>query len=230
MVVDLKDTLAVVTVRRCHDAEIIAEVLARDYFDAPICYFPKGLIKAAAKDFMATSPNAYFLLAEANDRYAGFVFGHTAGPKLWRRFAATQMFSHGPSLARVVFAQFIAKPIRSFLNRRHRRPGASRSRIGPKELPSDVGQIQRPFAWSPHTRNRGQIDLLFVNGNFRGQGIARRLLTAMTTEMSAAGVSLVEAHVDPENIASLRAFLCADWQAYQMLGADFYLRYEMART
>jgi GNAT superfamily N-acetyltransferase len=213
-------------VRRCRDPQFIADVLERDYFDAPIRFFPKSLIRAAS-DFVAASPRSYFLVADVDGSYAGFVFAHTIGPSLWRRFALSHVMRYGPSLACAVWAQFVAAPLKSSANRDH--PTSSATYTGGKAIPECVQQVDHPFRWSPHRPGRGQIDLLFVKAEFRGQGIAPRLLSATATEMADTGVTLIEAHVDPENIPSLRAFLSAGWEAYRTSESDFYLRNEIAQ-
>jgi RimJ/RimL family protein N-acetyltransferase len=69
--------------------------------------------------------------------------------------------------------------------------------------------------------------VLFVSSKYRGLGLATGLLLFAVEEMSKGGVSLVEAHVDSGNLASVRAFLKAGFHAFRTTGGDFYVSYQV---
>jgi hypothetical protein len=52
----------------------------------------------------------------------------------------------------------------------------------------------------------------------------------VTSEMARQDVTLVEAHVDEGNLASLKAFLKAGWTAVQTRDGDYYLSYRPATS
>jgi RimJ/RimL family protein N-acetyltransferase len=88
-----------------------------------------------------------------------------------------------------------------------------------------VATLDRPFAWSAPGPDIGQLDQFFVCQEFRGMGLAAKLLRRVTSDMAENNVAMVEAHVDADNEASLRAFLRAGWEGFRASGGDFYVRY-----
>lgn len=214
-----------VTVERCRQPERIERILAEDYFDEPIRYFSRSLIHAVASDWFARSDDIFFLTASVNGHYAGFVFAHRLGPAMWRDYVRSHWHKHPLSLSWVIWRQFGWERLRGHLRRLVRPRPVSTNKT--RELP-EVPRLDRPFGWTTDRPDVAQLDLLFVSPPYRGHGVAAALLDGTIGVLRTAGVSLVESHVDPWNAASLRAFLKAGWQAFQMSANDFYLRYEIA--
>jgi ribosomal protein S18 acetylase RimI-like enzyme len=205
-----------VEVRRCRDPERIASILRRDYFDDPIPLFGDGVLRTFARDWVARRSDVYMHMAEASGAYAGFVFGHTLGPHFWRLFAREHP-RHFPSLlgvaAKMRFGGTDA--------------GHAASSISPDKIEAEIGalgieRLQRPFEWPPAGSGSGIIPLLFVSSDFRGRGVAPRLLSSLAAEMFADGAPTVEAHVDLSNLSSARAFMKAGFDVYRMSTEDFW--------
>ena len=205
-----------VTVRRCREADFIARILQRDYFDEPICHFPRSTIRALASSWFATKRGIYFLIAEVDGSYAGFVFGHTLGSNLWRLFAREHP-QHFPAF-------FWAWA-------RMRMPGGL-LRINRNVSPQTVPLVEvaeerngssstRSFAWSPANMRTGRIGLVYVNPDYRGYGVATLLLDDLVQQMATDGVARVEAHIDSLNTSSVRAFRKSGWQVTRMAAGDF---------
>jgi GNAT superfamily N-acetyltransferase len=214
-------TAGEVVCRRCHDPGAIEEILRRDYYDVPLRYFPGPLLRRAVREVLAPSPDVYFVTAEVQGQYAGFVFGHTLGQTVWRRFARANLARHPVSLARLVVRLRLLLPLRQRFARRR----AAAGRGGAAADGPAVPRLDHPFRWSPERPDVGHVDMVFVPDRSRGLGVAPRLLAFTTREMADRGVTLVEAHVDADNRASLRAFLKAGWEAFQTTGGDYYLRF-----
>lgn len=207
-------------VRRCHDPATIERILREDAIDEPILSFTPSLLKRAVNDLLAPSPQVFFVTVDWDERPAGFVFGHTLGPMMWRRFARKYFTRHPAAIAYVVWRLRVTRPARHWLKRRT----ARRQSTGAKAAqPLTVPRVDRPFSWSSSESGAGQVDQLFVRSEFRGLGLAPMLLHGIVDAMARDGVSLIEAHVDPGNFASLRAFLKAGWDAYETAGHDFYV-------
>src|SRR2546423_1771411 len=92
--------VAAVALRRCRDPHAVEMILRRDYCDDPVRRSPAGVIRSLARGWFARSRDIYLYCAEINGRYAGFVFGHTLGPSIWKRFALAHPY-HLPALALV---------------------------------------------------------------------------------------------------------------------------------
>lgn len=193
----------------------IAELLRRDYYDAPICYFSVRLINAAA-NWLASSPEVFFLTAEMGDKQIGFVLGHSHGPKLWRRFARRHFYL-APWLAWYFFARcFGIKQGGACFVGNHR----------PEErhvqaTHAHVATINEPFAWSPPGAHTGYVELIHVNHKFRGRGLASKLLRAVANEMCSSGIRRIEAHIDSENYSSVAAFQKSGWQVLRTGTGDY---------
>lgn len=209
--------------RRLRDVDAIERILKRDAFDAPIPYFPPSFLKCAVTELLAPSPDVYFVAAELNGEYAGFAFAHTLGPRLWRKFARSQLTRHPLAVAWILFRLRVLRPLEWRLNRLTRRASPAAANVGVPDRGLDVPKHPGPFTWSPERPDLGMLDQLFVAPGFRGVGIAPGLLRCVESEMAARQVTLVEAHVDSWNVASLRAFLKAGWEAYETSGRDYYL-------
>ena len=216
-------------VRRTHDAALIERILLADSFDAPIPYFPRRFLRSAVRDLLAPSPDVYFIVAEVDGEYAGFVLAHTLGPTIWRKFARTQIWKHPLAIAWLVM-RLKARPLTWMLQRWLRaRPAPVAGSAEPLNLVPGVVEVDRPFAWSPERPDLGQLDQFFVRARFRGLGLAPRLLRETMKEMAAGQVSMIEAHVDETNEASLRAFVSAGWEAFRASGGDFYVACSLQR-
>ena len=211
-----------VSVHRSHDPATIERILAADGFDEPFPSFTRRLLRHAVRTLLAPAPRIYFIVAEVNGQYAGFAFGHTLGPGLWRQFAREHLTRYPLALAYVVVRLKVVRPA---TRRLHRIVGRLRSAAPAAEEPggSQVETMSAPFAWSSERPNTGQVDLFFVRPECRGVGVGPRVLRCMTDEMAADGVTLIEAHADPGNMASVRAFLKAGFEGYRATGGDFYL-------
>ncbi len=206
----------------CRDPGLIETILTDDYFDAPVCYFPTALIRTAAQDWFCATPGIYLVTAEADGHYAGFVFGHTLGPGLWRQFARRQVQRHFGALSWVWFQTQVWQPLRGRFAK-WTRPAEIRE---PAPLwVEDLPRLRRPFQWSPPRPGLGYVDLLFVRPAFRGRGLAPRLLQRLGHEMRNRGVEAIESHVDAANYVSLTAFRKAGWQAFRTTDGAFHLHH-----
>jgi GNAT superfamily N-acetyltransferase len=212
--------------RRCHEAGVIEQALREDYYDVPIRYFPGPFLRRAVRELLAPSPDVYFVTAELQGQYAGFVFGHTLGQNVWRRFARANWARHPLSIVWLLVRLRLLMPFRQRLARRRRTTGAA-GRAGPANHGLTFPKLNHPFRWSAERPDIGHIDMVFVRDKFRGLRLASQLIGYTTTEMARQGVTLVEAHVDADNSASRRAFLKAGWEVFQTAGGDYYLRFSL---
>lgn len=217
-----------IRVCRCRDPWLIEEILTRDFYEEPVCYFPKSLRRAVAHDLFAASEDAYFLTAELDGQHAGTVFGHTFGQKLWRKYARAHVWRHGFALAWVVLQQRSLQPARRFAAGRlgHTARLPSRDPEG-KAQRLLVPRLDGPFRWGPDQSDIGHVDLLVIPQPFRGHGLAPRLLRTLAGEMAGRGVTRIEAHIDADNYSSLCAFIKAGWNVYRTSNKDFYARIDM---
>jgi len=209
---------------RTHDRGVIERILRADAFDAPIPYFSDALLRSAVDGLLAPSPDVYFLVAEVRGEYAGFALTHLLGPTLWRKFAREQVAKHPFGIGWLTIRLKVIRPLLWKMNRwaaRARKPAAQPPRDVPS--PPSVRRVDRPFAWSAPSPDIGQLDQIFVRADFRGRDIAPGLLEQLKLEMAERPFTLVEAHVDATNRASLRAFLKAGWEAYETSGGDYYV-------
>ena len=214
-----------VQLRRCRDPVVIEKFLRSDYYDRPIRHFPAPLIRSAA-DWFAKCESIYFITAEADGQHAGFVFGHIFGSSLWREFVRQERFRHPLALAWVGVRSQVWPPLQRFAKRLSPRKGAapvSGGRQGSRTL--EVPRLDRPFAWSADDPSIGRIPMLAVRKDFRGRRLAPRLISRVAAEMASGGVTRIEAHVDPDNIAAVRAYLKARWEVFRAATNDFYVCY-----
>jgi GNAT superfamily N-acetyltransferase len=212
-----------VVVRRSRDPEVIARVLEEEYFDDPIRSFPSGLKRAFAAEWCAARGDVYFVTAEVDGRPAGFVLGHAMGDQLVRLFGRSKP-RHLPALVLTYLRLRLA-------------PGGPSSEAA--VVPEDTARVDaefaalgipedaRPFAWSADAR-AARIALLSVNRAYRGHSLARRLLDCVADEMAADGLDAVEAHIEPYNLSSVRAFLKSGYELRRMAGKDFFARRRLA--
>jgi GNAT superfamily N-acetyltransferase len=205
------------TILRCHDASIIGDILSDEYFDEPVCFFPRRLVQAAPR-WLANSNQVYFMVALASGQRAAFVLGHTIGPRLWRVFALRHLYLF-PHLLWVLMNQRVFKSPRYPSSRL----GHARSHPDPENLAElALPSVDTLFAWSVPDSRTGYIALLYVAESFRGQGIASLLLEATLHQMRQDGVRKVEARIDSTNYASARAFVRADWKVVRRSTNDFH--------
>jgi hypothetical protein len=205
-----------VSVIRCHDAATIQRLLSDDYFDYPVCLFTRRLLRAAAK-WLAESDEVYFMAAESGAHPVGFVFAHTLGFRLWRVFARQHLWLLPHALwvlAKLRLFRRWSYPHRRFA---HARPQAAFAEMAGLGLP----KIEAPFKSRTPDSRTGYVDLLFVSRESRGQNLGPLMLQGLVREMGARGVRIVEAHIDPGNYASARAFLKAGWTVVQTSTNDF---------
>jgi GNAT superfamily N-acetyltransferase len=195
-----------------------------DYYDAPIRYFPVPFLRRAVRDLLAPSLDVYFVTGELRGQFAGFVFGHTLGQHLWRRFALNNFARHPLSITWLLIQLRCLVPLRQRLARWRRTSGPAKDLRPVRAMPT-IRMLAHPFQWSPEQRDIGHIDMVFIRDEFRGLGLASQLIGFTTTEMARSGVAVVEAHVDVDNPASLRAFHKAGWEVFQTTGGDFFVRF-----
>lgn len=209
-------------ISRCRDPEAIEPMLSTDFYDLPVCCFPLRLVRSAAK-WLAHNDAVYFFVAESKEERAGYVFCHTLGPHLWRRFARANLHL----LLYIVYAI-----IRKYTWRRqadllskytHASPQCDPDRVSQLDLPSE----NIPFRWSPPDSRVAYIEMLYVSTRHRGQGIAASLLAVAASHMRCDGIRRLEAHIDGTNYSSLRAFLTAKWHIVRTTTMDFKASYDL---
>ena len=210
-----------VSIRRCRDPEQIASILRRDYFDDPVPHLSHRVIATFARDWIAQKSEVYLLTAESDGTYAGFVFGHTLGPRFWRLFAKDHP-EFLPSLASVALKMKFANKFKRGFAQLPASPKSDdlESQIKALAIPS----LSRPFTFAAAGSATGNIPLVFVHPDHRGKGIAPILLTRISEEMFHDGARCVEAHIDLTNLPSVRAFLRAGFEVYRMTTNDFWAR------
>jgi GNAT superfamily N-acetyltransferase len=209
--------------RRTRAPEEIERILRQDAIDAPTPYFSPRLLRTAVRDLLAPSPDVFFITAEVQGRYAGFVFSHALGPGMWRDFARRHVFRHPVALGMLMVRLHLLVPLRRKLARRRGTPVGDRTSERTKGVPVSVPKSDKLFAWTRGTGRVGQVDMLFVRDDCRGLGVAPAMLHCAIREMARRDVTLAEAHVDPGNYSSVRAFLKAGWTGIEMSDGDFYV-------
>jgi len=215
------NTTGGVNICRCLDHELIASILRRDYFDDPIPYLSEVVIQTLARKWIAKRSQVYLLTAEADDAYAGFVFGHTLGPRFWRLFASSHpnLF---PALAWARLKMRFAQKIQ--LSAAQLPPNKERNDLEAQIAALKISTLNQPFAWAAEGSGTGIIPLVFVHPDQRGKGVAPHLLNQIAEEMFRGGAKSVEAHIDLNNLPSVRAFLKAGFEVYRMGTNDFWAR------
>ena len=211
-----------VDIRRCRDPELIADILRRDYFDDPFPHLSDRMIRTFARQWVATRPDVYLLTAEADGAYAGFVFGHTLGPRFWRLVAGSDARLR-PGL---MWAALKMKAAAKFKRPAARSPtgGAAGDDLESRIAALGIPALSRPFEWASAGGGAGLIPLVFVHPGRRGYGVAPRLLERISEEMFGDGAPSVEAHIDLHNLSSARAFLKAGFEVYRMATGDLWAR------
>jgi len=208
--------------RRTRDPEEIERILRQDAIDAPTPYFSPRLLRTAVRDLLAPSPDVFFITAEVQGRYAGFVFSHALGPGMWRDFAIRHVFRHPVALGMLMVRLHLLVPLRRRWARQAGSPG-NRTSERTKGVPIPVPKSDKLFSWTRGKGRVGQVDMLFVRDDCRGLGVAPEMLHCVIQEMARRDVTLAEAHVDPGNYSSLRAFLKSGWSGIEMADGDFYV-------
>ena len=211
-----------VNVSRCLDYDQIATILRRDYYDDPVPHLSHRVIKTFARNWIAARSQVYLMTAEADGTYAGFVFGHTLGPRFWRRFA-----THHPNLLPALGWASLKMRLaaRTKLSAAKPPPNKSAGDDLEAEIAAlEISTIPQPFAWAPEGSGAGLIPLLFVDPVHRGKGVAPHLLNRLSGDMFRDGAKVVEAHIDLQNFPSVRTFLKAGFEVYRMATNDFWAR------
>jgi GNAT superfamily N-acetyltransferase len=198
---------------RCTDTELIAQILKRDYADEPVRSFPRTVVATLARTWCSHKVEVCVLVVEVAGVYAGFLFGHCLGPRIWRRFAQEHPLLL-PALARV----WIGQRFKHILRRRSRPSGEGNPPAPVEGLP----ESGRPFSWGSVEAKSGIVEFLYVRPEYRGRGLAEQLLSQFFREMSQIGVGFTEAHIAPHNRASVRAFQKAGWQVHQTTSGDLW--------
>jgi GNAT superfamily N-acetyltransferase len=210
-----------VEVQRCLDHEVIISILRRDYFDDPIPRLSHKLIQTLARRWIASRSQVYLLTAHVDGAYAGFVFGHTLGPRFWRLFASKHP-THLPELLRTALKmRFESKGKRGSVNPLN---GSKPAELASQIAALEISTLPQGFAWAPAGSSTGIIPLIFVHQHYRGRGVAGHLLDQISREMFRDGAKCVEAHIDLNNISSARTFLKAGFEVYRMTTDDFWAR------
>jgi len=109
------------------------------------------------------------------------------GYEMWRLSAASEALETNSEYAYHLFAQFFAST--SIVAELGERPVGFIAGFRPPDQPETL------FVWQ-----------IGVDADFRGRGIARRMLDELMARTSAEGVRYLEASVTPSNAASLRTF------------------------
>lgn len=210
-----------ITVQRCLDARVAARILRQDYYDDPMPYLTDGVIRTLARDWITGKKEVYLLTVEVDGNYAGFVFGHRLGPHFWRLFARRHA-RHLPALLRARLRIKLGNKMRGHPSPRlEQKVEDVEAQVAALNIPT----LPRPFSWSPASDGRtGILPLVFVRKDYRGHGLAQRLLKEFCERMFADGAQSVEAHIDPQNLSSVRAFLKSGWEVYRMSSNDFWAR------
>jgi predicted GNAT family acetyltransferase len=210
-----------ITVQRCLDARAAAKIIRQDYYDEPMPYLTNGIIQTLARDWITGKKEVYLLTVEVDGNYAGFVFGHRLGPRFWR-LVAQRHTRHLPAL---LWARVRLK----LGNRMARHPSPVIEQkvedVDAQVAALSIPALERPFSWSAANDYRtGIIPLVFVHPDYRGHGLAQSLLKELVNRMFADGAESVEAHIDAQNLSSVRAFLKSGWEVYRMSSKDFWAR------
>lgn len=203
-----------IQISKCRDFDKIFSVLEQNYTDAPVKNFTKKTIKTLASSWCVANPKVCLLLAEVDERTVGFLFGHCLGPQVWRRFAA----EHPKHIANLAYAWMLQR-IRQVIQ------GCGWCKYsGPTHTPIELKltKLDYPFPWESTWGNGGIIEYMMVNPEFRGRGIASRLIKLFSLEMTTMGVPYVEAHIAQHNTPSTRAFIKAGWSTYKTSSGDIW--------
>ena len=193
-----------VTVSRCSSEDRGASILQQDYSDAPVRFFPRGVLRTLARAWRVPLPDVAFLVAEVDGDYAGFVLAQARGRRFWSSIVR-EYPRHLPA--------FITAWVRT-------RVGAGAGVNRRSGTPVTVPAVARPFAWSDG-HGVAAVEFVYVRPECRGAGVARALLAEAERAMRVAGARLFEAHIDADNYSSVKAFLGSGWEVSQMSGGDF---------
>ena len=213
-------------VSRCRDAGLIELIFERDYFDDPIRSFPAPLRRAFAGSWCAKREEVYLVVGDVGGERAGFVLAHTLGDRLFKGFARAHP-RHLPALAWAALRMKLSRA-EPYPEAEGPSDPAGRAAVDEQVAALGIRQTGRPFAWSPADGRTGRISLLYVDASYRGHGLARRMLDRVAGEMRAGGAHSVEAHINPYNLPSVRAFLKSGYEVSRTAGGDFFARKSLA--
>lgn len=201
---------------RCRDWQVIYDLLSNDFYDAPICYFPRRLLRASAK-WLADSDYVFVFTAQQGDARAGYVFSHLFGPDIWRKFSRSHPLLL-PELVYVVLTKRMNRSRKVAADRlAHATPSSSPEGIESLRVPVS----EAPFRWSEPDSKTAYIEMVYVAQEQRGRGIASAMIRHATQLLSNLGIAQLEAHIDATNYSSVRAFLKADWAVVETSTKDF---------
>jgi len=177
-----------------------ARYLDEHYADAPLRDLPSFVVERLVRRWRGRR-DVFFLVAQLNDRTAGFLLGQAAGAKPWRKLLADPLSL--PFAAAALIQDRIRK----------RRRSCDTSFIGPsyppyEEAPGSVGVDWAAF-------EAANVEFIFVDPAFRGRNVAAQLLASFVDRLSAAGVGTALAYIAVSNTASIRAFQKAGWSIYR---------------
>ena len=194
-----------VIVSRCSDVNRASHILERDFQNAPVCFLSRGALQSLARTWTGHVADIALLNAEVGGEYAGFVLAQARGKRFWQSVVREHPACLGS------FAVAWARTRLRHQAGPHLAAGA----------PVDVPVLDRPFEWSSAS-GVSMVEYLFVHSAFRGRRVAPALLLEAERQMRAAGATKIEAHIDGQNFASVRAFLTAGWDVFRMTTDDFY--------
>ena len=209
-----------INVSLCRDPTRIVEILHRDYFDEPICYFSRSLLRVFAQ-WISKSNRMFLVTLDVDGNYAGFIFGHTMGQKsIWKRFALANS-RHFFALFLVWMHMNVFPWVRIHILKKTKTLNKENlAKLNNLNLPT----LNHPFSWSPDDPQVGCTEMSFVAPEFRGLGLSNYLSKYLYYEMSKRGVQFVEAHINADNYPAVRATLNHGFEIFKMGTGDFYAR------
>jgi GNAT superfamily N-acetyltransferase len=206
-----------VKIVKLDDASKIASIINQDYSDPPVCFFSPNVINILSSRFFIDNPDVFFLVAEVDDIYAGFVFGHCLGPRFWRIFA-TKNPKCFLNVAYIILLQRFKRS--KFMKKNTRGDGLDLNKQNSLiSLPSSEGD----FPWKTTWGNGGILEFIVVRPEFRGMNIAPQLISALDHSIRAKGILYTEAHISRFNNSSIQAFIKAGFSATRVASGDVWV-------
>jgi len=77
------------------------------------------------------------------------------------------------------------------------------------------------FSWSPSNSKIARIIFIGVLPDFRGQGLGQVLYSFLAKVLKAEGCTKIEAHIDPDNEASVKLHQKSGWQIQKLKDGDY---------
>ncbi len=206
------DALPSVKISKCVNSEQIYRIIDQNYSDEPLRSFSNGVKRTFSKSWCLNKLEVCFLVAEIDGREAGFLIGHSLGPRIWRAFAKEHL-QHLVSIFYVLLRQRVKRKFRT-------EPQTTTHSISEDDL--KLTNTNRPFPWQTSWGNGAILEFIMVYPEHRGQSIAPKLIQQFTKEMNLVGASYCEAHISPYNSASARAFIKSGWAVYRTKFGDIW--------